>query len=95
LDGKTAAQTSNDILSGAELDRLCVNTIRGLAMDAVQKADSGHPGMPMGAAPMAYVLWTRHLRYDPLKPRWPNLTLYPFRRPRLHAALQPAPSDRL
>ncbi len=72
MDGKTAAQTSNDILSGAELDRLCINTIRGLVMDAVQKADSGHPGMPMGAAPMAYVLWTRHLRYDPLKPRWPN-----------------------
>ena len=41
-------------------------------MDAVQKANSGHPGMPMGAASMAYVLWTRHLRYDPLKPRWPN-----------------------
>ncbi|TAM84032.1 MAG: transketolase [Acidobacteria bacterium] len=41
-------------------------------MDAVQKANSGHPGMPMGAASMAYVLWTRYLRYDPLKPRWPN-----------------------
>ena len=41
-------------------------------MDAVQKANSGHPGMPMGAAPMAYVLWTRYLRYDPLKPKWPN-----------------------
>jgi transketolase len=72
LDGKTAAQTSKDIRSGSELDRLCVNTIRGLAMDAVQKANSGHPGMPMGAASMAYVLWTRHLQYDPLKPRWPN-----------------------
>jgi transketolase len=54
------------------LDLLSINTIRGLAMDAVQKANSGHPGMPMGAASMAYVLWTRHLRYDPLKPRWPN-----------------------
>ena len=72
MDGHTAAQTSKDIRSGAELDLLCVNTIRGLAMDAVQKANSGHPGMPMGAASMAYVLWTRHLRYDPLKPRWPN-----------------------
>ena len=72
MDGQSAAQTSKDIRSGSELDRLCINTIRGLAMDAVQKANSGHPGMPMGAASMAYVLWTRHLRYDPLKPRWPN-----------------------
>jgi transketolase len=72
LDGQTAAQTSKDIRSGSELDRLSINTIRGLAMDAVQKANSGHPGLPMGAASMAYVLWTRHLRYDPLKPRWPN-----------------------
>jgi transketolase len=72
LDGQTAAQTSRDIRNGSELDRLSINTIRGLAMDAVQKANSGHPGLPMGAASMAYVLWTRHLRYDPLKPRWPN-----------------------
>jgi len=72
LDGHTAAQTSKDIRSEAELDLLCINTIRGLAMDAVQKANSGHPGMPMGAAPMAYMLWTRYMRYDPLKPRWPN-----------------------
>jgi transketolase len=72
LDGQSATQTSKDIRSGSELDRLCINTIRGLAMDAVQKANSGHPGLPMGAASMAYVLWTRHLRCDPLKPRWPN-----------------------
>ncbi len=72
MDGNTAAQTSKDILSGPELDQKCINTIRGLAMDAVQKANSGHPGMPMGAAPMAYVLWTRYLRFDPLKPKWPN-----------------------
>ena len=72
MDGHRAAQTSKDILSGPELDQLCINTIRGLVMDAVQKANSGHPGMPMGAAPMAYALWTRYLRYDPLKPRWPN-----------------------
>ena len=56
----------------AALDRLCINTIRCLAMDAVQKANSGHPGMPMGAAPMAYLLWTRHLRHHPRRPRWPN-----------------------
>jgi transketolase len=54
------------------LDDLCVNTIRMLAVDAVQKANSGHPGMPMGAAPMAYVLWTRFLNHNPRDPRWAN-----------------------
>ncbi len=54
------------------LDQLCINTIRMLAVDAVQKANSGHPGMPMGAAPMAYVLWTRFLRMNPANPKWPN-----------------------
>ncbi len=53
-------------------DDLCINTIRTLSIDAVQKAASGHPGMPMGAASMAYVLWTRHLRYDPADPEWMN-----------------------
>ena len=51
---------------------LCINTIRTLAMDAVQQAKSGHPGMPMGAAAMAYVLWTRHLRHNPQNPDWPD-----------------------
>jgi transketolase len=46
-------------------DQLCINTLRMLSIDAVQKADSGHPGMPMGAATMAYVLWTRHLHHNP------------------------------
>ena len=54
------------------LDQLCVNTIRTLAIDAVQKANSGHPGLPMGAAPMAYVLWQNHLRHYPRKPDWPD-----------------------
>ena len=54
------------------LDQLCVNTIRTLAIDAVQKASSGHPGLPMGAAPMAYVLWQRHLRHQPRNPDWPD-----------------------
>ena len=54
------------------LDQLCINTIRMLAVDAVQKANSGHPGMPMGTAPMAYVLWTRFLRHNPANPQWPN-----------------------
>jgi len=55
-----------------ELDQLCINTLRTLAMDAVQKAESGHPGMPMGAADVAYVLWTRFLKHNPHDPGWPN-----------------------
>jgi transketolase len=55
-----------------ELDQLCINTIRTLAIDAVQKANSGHPGLPLGAAPMAYVLWTRFMRYNPKNPKWHN-----------------------
>ncbi len=54
------------------LDQLCINTIRMLAADAVQKAKSGHPGMPMGAAAMAYVLWTRFLKHNPASPKWPH-----------------------
>ncbi len=54
------------------LDQLSINTIRLLAVDAVQKANSGHPGLPMGAAPMAYVLWQRHLRHNPADPLWPD-----------------------
>jgi len=55
-----------------ELDQLCINTIRALTIDAVQKANSGHPGLPLGAAPMAYVLWTRFMRYNPRNPKWEN-----------------------
>ncbi len=55
-----------------ELDALCINTIRALSMDAVQKANSGHPGMPMGAAPMAHALWSRHLNFNPKNPNWFN-----------------------
>ncbi len=54
------------------LDQLSINTIRALAMDAVQKANSGHPGMPMGMATAAYVLWTKFLRHNPKNPYWPN-----------------------
>jgi len=54
------------------LDNLCINTIRFLSVDAVEKAGSGHPGLPMGAAPMAYVLWTRFLRHNPANPHWFN-----------------------
>ncbi|MCM3900805.1 MAG: transketolase [Pyrinomonadaceae bacterium] len=56
----------------AELDQLCINTIRTLSLDAVQRAESGHPGLPLGAAPMAYVLWTRFLRHNPRNPKWEN-----------------------
>ena len=56
----------------SDLDMLSINTIRTLAMDAVQKANSGHPGTPMGLAPAAYHLWQNHLRYDPSEPLWPN-----------------------
>jgi len=52
------------------LEQTCINTIRFLAADAIQKANSGHPGMPMGAAPMAYVLWTKHLKHNPSDPKW-------------------------
>ena len=60
------------IATGAELDQLCINTIRTLSMDAVQKANSGHPGAPMALAPVAYCLWQQFLRYDPENPIWPN-----------------------
>ncbi len=53
-------------------DELCVNTIRTLAIDMVERAKSGHPGLPMGAATMAYVLWTRHMRHAPASPGWPD-----------------------
>ncbi len=56
--------------TGTDLDQLSINTIRFLSVDAVQKANSGHPGLPMGAAPMAYVLWTRYLKYNPKNPLW-------------------------
>jgi transketolase len=54
------------------LDQLCINTIRTLSIDAIQKANSGHPGAPMGLAPVAYVLWDRFLRFSPANPHWPN-----------------------
>ncbi|MEI9965612.1 MAG: hypothetical protein WDM92_14025 [Caulobacteraceae bacterium] len=58
--------------TGAGIDLLAVNTIRTLTIDAVQKAQSGHAGAPLGLAPVAYALWTRFLRYDPKDPTWPN-----------------------
>jgi transketolase len=55
-----------------DLDQLCINTIRTLSIDAIQKANSGHPGTPMAMAPVAYALWQRHLRFDPEDPIWPG-----------------------
>ncbi len=63
-----AAPSAN--LTAPALDTECINTLRFLSVDAVQKADSGHPGMPMGAAAMAYVLWTRFLKHNPANPDW-------------------------
>lgn len=59
-------------LTATPVDTLCINTLRTLAMDAVQKANSGHPGTPMGLAPVGYTLWSRFLRYHPEHPDWPN-----------------------
>jgi transketolase len=56
----------------SDVDELCINTLRFLSVDAVEQAHSGHPGMPLGAAPMAYVLWDRFLRYNPRDPAWPD-----------------------
>ncbi|OIR11805.1 transketolase [mine drainage metagenome] len=55
-----------------KLDQQCINTLRFLSVDMVQKADSGHPGLPLGAAPMAYMLWTRWLRFNPRNSHWFN-----------------------
>jgi transketolase len=62
----------------ATLDQLAINTIRTLSIDAVQKANSGHPGLPLGAAPMAYVLWSRFLRHNPRNPKWPDRDRFAF-----------------
>ncbi len=78
------------------VDRLAIDTIRTLSIDAVQKANSGHPGAPMGAAPMAYVLWTRFLRHAPTDPDWPNRDRFVLSAGHaLDAPLLAPPPDRL
>jgi len=67
-----AFQSNSAAQSQQSLDRLCIDTIRTLSMDAVQQAESGHPGTPMALAPVVYTLWQRFLRYDPQDPAWPN-----------------------
>src|SRR5438105_7599166 len=64
--------TSEQTLTSKQLETLCINTIRTLAIDAVQQANSGHPGAPMGLAPVTYCLWQDFLRYDPADPTWLN-----------------------
>jgi transketolase len=64
--------TADDKKRSGSLDALCINTMRFLAVDAVEKANSGHPGTPMGAAPLAYVLWDRFLKHNPADPGWPD-----------------------
>ena len=66
------AVSDQSIATGTEFDQLSINTIRTLSIDAVQKANSGHPGAPMGLAPVAYCLWQQFLRYDPADPLWLN-----------------------
>jgi transketolase len=66
------AVSDQAVLTGKQLDTLSINTIRTLSIDAVQKANSGHPGAPMAFAPVAYVLWQQFLRYNPANPLWPN-----------------------
>ena len=62
--------TATKLTKSTDIDQLCINTIRTLSLDAIQKANSGHPGLPLGMAPAAYVLWTKFLRHNPKNPKW-------------------------
>lgn len=64
--------TTDPAVADSRLDALCINAVRTLAMDAVQAAESGHPGTPMALAPLAYALWTRHVKHNPADPHWPD-----------------------
>src|SRR5215468_8641682 len=66
------AVSDQTLLTSSQLDAISINTIRTLAIDAVQQANSGHPGAPMALAPVAYTLWQEFLRYDPEQPLWAN-----------------------
>jgi transketolase len=68
----SVSETTEMPAASAELDRLCANAIRALAIDGVQKANSGHPGLPLGMADAAYVLWSRFMSHNPADPHWPN-----------------------
>ncbi len=64
--------TATKLKKSTDIDQLCINTIRTLSLDAIQKANSGHPGLPLGMAPAAYVLWTKFMRHNPKNPKWFN-----------------------
>src|SRR5215813_9276722 len=66
------AVSDQTLLTSSQLDAISINTIRTLAIDAVQQANSGHPGAPMALAPVAFCLWQQFLRFDPAHPTWPN-----------------------
>src|ERR1700704_2946363 len=68
----SASVQKENTTANPDLDGLCIKTIRTLTLDAVQKAESGHPGLPLGTAPLAYILWTRFLRHNPNNPKWEN-----------------------
>ncbi|MGZ5321889.1 MAG: transketolase, partial [Solirubrobacterales bacterium] len=72
MPGEPAPIPTGDAVGAEDIDRLCINTIRTLSIDAIQKANSGHPGTPMALAPVAYTLWQKALRYDPEHPIWPD-----------------------
>lgn len=72
MDVTNATQTEAMAIDRKELDLQCINTLRFLAVDAVERADSGHPGLPMGSAALAYTLWDRFLRFNPKDPFWPD-----------------------
>lgn len=70
------------------IDEMSVNAIRVLSADAIQKAKSGHPGLPLGAAPAAYELWSRHMNHNPANPKWEKQRqIYPVRRTRFNAVI--------
>ncbi len=71
-DVKVQAHDAAPGRPASDIERLCIDTVRTLAMDAVQKANSGHPGTPMALAPLAYLLWTKYMKYNPHDPSWPD-----------------------
>jgi len=71
-ESKCNENNKGRVLRDSELDELCINTIRMLSVDCIERANSGHPGMPMGSAALAYVLWTKFLRHNPKNPDWPD-----------------------
>ncbi len=77
------------------LEEKCINTIRFLAADTVEKANSGHPGMPMGAATMAYTLFIRHLKHNPANPHWVNRDRFILSAGHASALLYALPPNRL